>query len=45
MDTVTISKEDFLQSPELKVISVTTMKVSETEYSNYESGKGNSLKW
>ena len=39
IDTVTISKG------ELKVISVTTQKASETEYSNYEGGKNNSLKW
>ena len=45
MDTVTISKGDFLQTWELKVISATTQKASETEYSNYEDGKNNSLKW
>ena len=45
MGAVTISKEDLLQSPKLKVISVTTKKASETEYSNYEGGKNNSLNW
>ena len=45
IDTVTISKGDLLQSWELKVKPVTTQKASETEYSYYESGKNNSLKW